>query len=281
MYDFIQLNVNCPNCKKSLMDNEKHVDGTPGIRLNIKCAGSSGTIHLSSIYESYNYTTDIDTPKNELIKLFCPHCSDEITSDDECQRCSAPMIPLALDFGGIVSICSRVGCKNHFLEFDDVSLALSELYIKGKIKKVRVPEEIKKTEDHKEILETGSFLHSYCPHCHKTLIENNIIKLSVKNENGEKGYIFLSPYLNVFTSKSTVFLPEGEAIKDISCFNCDTSLLVNEQKCNECGGNIAKFELVARTKLINFHICSTKGCKWHGLSDEDRHNIELEDSLEW
>ena len=33
--------------------------------------------------------------------------------------------------------------------------------------------------------------------------------------------------------------------------------------------------------LVDFHICSKKGCTWHGLSREDMDDIRLEQSLEW
>ena len=38
------------------------------------------------------------------------------------------MVPFHLDMGGKVSICSRNGCKNHFVEFDDLSVAMKRLY---------------------------------------------------------------------------------------------------------------------------------------------------------
>jgi hypothetical protein len=42
--------------------------------------------------------------------------------------CGAEMAPFYLDMGGKVSICSRSGCKNHFVEFEDLSIALRKFY---------------------------------------------------------------------------------------------------------------------------------------------------------
>jgi hypothetical protein len=91
----------------------------------------------------------------------------------------------------------------------------------------------------------------------------------------------LSPYLNVFTSKTTIRIPEDEFIGDLYCTHCHKPLLVEGGKCGECGSEIAKLVVSARTRLVDFHICAKKGCRWHGLSKEDLNDIRLEDSLEW
>ena len=43
----------------------------------------------------------------------------------------------------------------------------------------------------------------------------------------------------------------------------------------------AKINVSASSKLIDFYICTKKGCKWHGLSEEDLYSIKLEESDEW
>ena len=91
----------------------------------------------------------------------------------------------------------------------------------------------------------------------------------------------LSPYLNVFSSKSTIFIPEEKNIQEIKCFHCDKSFIVKDNKCERCGSSIVRFLVSARTKMIDFYICSRKGCTWHGLSKNDLDEIRLEDSLEW
>ena len=108
-----------------------------------------------------------------------------------------------------------------------------------------------------------------------------MMKLKILNEKNEEGVFMLAPYLNVFTSKSTIVLPEEKEVSDIRCCHCDTSLKVPEKKCEKCGTTIAKIIVGARTKMIDFYICSRKGCTWHGLNKADLENIRLEDSLEW
>jgi hypothetical protein len=85
----------------------------------------------------------------------------------------------------------------------------------------------------------------------------------------------------VFSSKSTIFLPEDKAVKDLRCIHCDASLIEKGKDCESCGSPIARISVSARTKLIDFYICTKKGCKWHGLNQEDLYDIRLEDSLEW
>lgn len=272
------------------MNEKKLVDNCPSIQLGVSIDGKKGTMNLSSVYESYNYICDIETPENEIVKLYCSHCNSEIVSKTECDLCNAPMIPFDLELGGNVSICSRIGCTNHFVKFVDFSFALKRLYIDAGYLERPYDEDMtgnwknsvpKNEEDKKiEVIRTGTFLHTYCPYCKKTLIEKGTIKLKVKR-NGKSGFLMLSPYLNVFTSKSTILLPENEFIGDIRCFHCDKTLMLTDEKCQQCGSDIARIMVSAKKRLFDFYICSKKGCRWHGLSKEDINDIRLEDSLEW
>lgn len=222
MYELISLKLKCPVCGKSLMDETHLVDNEPSIHLYIEIGGEKGDIHLSSIYGSYNYKTNIEMPEGEIAKFICTHCDAQITSDSECLSCGANMVPFYLDMGGKVTICSRSGCKNHFVEFEDLGIALKKMYqeygLAGKddFKPDHVIEKVEKPVDEdKEIIESGTFLNSYCPHCNKSLLEDNMLKLKVYN--GKEGFLMLSPYLNVFTTKSTIFLEEDKSLKDVRC----------------------------------------------------------------
>ncbi len=287
-YNFVSLHLKCPECGKSLMDHQQLVDNESSIKLVIETSNDKGIIRLSSIYGSHNYTCDIKIPEDEIAKFYCPSCKSNITSDLDCKTCEAPMIPFILDMGGNVSICSRSGCKNHFVEFEDLSTALKKLYQEhsyhGKTYpkeelNVRSKKEDKSVDEKKEIIESGTFLQAYCPHCKKSLIENDMLKLKIIN--GETGYLMLSPYLNVFSSKSTIYLPEDKALDNIKCVHCDTSLIAKDKDCDNCESKIAKIIVSANTKLLDFYICTKKGCRWHGLSNEDLNDIRLEDSMEW
>jgi len=290
MFNLISLKVKCPLCSSMLMDKEQMVDNEPGIKLEISFGKKQGHIWLSSIYESYNYIADIDIPQNEIAVFHCPHCHEELICEDKCITCHAPLVPFHLENGGNVSICSRAGCKKHSVAFEDLSTALNYFYDKytyvhtDNIKYSPHHHEhqrILDSEEDKEIIKTGSFLSSYCPHCRKSLIDGRMIKLKVENEYGEKGFLLLSPYLNVFTHKSTVKLPEKNPIKSIRCIHCDEQLFVHNKHCPVCNSEIAKIQVAAMTKMIDFYICSQKGCTWHGLSDDDIQSIVLEDCKDW
>ena len=238
------------------MDNEHKVDNEASIKLLINIADKKGIIWLSSIYGSFNYICNIDLPDNEIADLHCPHCKSDMNSEELCNICSVPVVSLILDMGGKVSFCSRKGCKNHNIGFEDLSEALKKLYQefgyrdRTSSEDVYPAREVKKTqtvaEENKEIIETGAFLHAYCPHCKKSLITEDMLKLKIVNEKGEDGLVMLSPYLNVFSSKSTVYLPEEKTVKDVKCFHCNKSLMVDEPKCNLCGSSVAKFMVSAR-----------------------------------
>ncbi len=290
MYELMSFKVKCPMCGDSLMDHDQQIDNEPSIKLNIETNDKKGTINLSSIYGSYNYKADIEMSKGEVVNFYCPHCTEQIISEINCLACKAPMIPFYLHMGGKVSICSRTGCKDHKVEFDDLSIALNKLYqeygVGAENSGIEIENKPKKkskkkiaSDEKKEIIESGTFLQTYCPHCKKSLLEDGMLK--VKILNGESGFLMLSPYLNVFSSKSTVFLPEDKTIENVSCPHCDKTLISKDKECGKCGSPVAKIAVSARTKLLDFYLCTKKGCKWHGLSEEDLFDIRLDDSDEW
>ena len=282
----ISLNLKCPVCGKSVMDENQLVDNTAGIKLNVKTNGNKGIIWLSAVYGSYNYSCNINIPKDEVVTFSCSHCDSDIKGKGECETCGAEMAHLHLISGGKVNFCLRNGCKDHNIEFDEISTALENFYrefaFNGKnynpFKQKKEEKNVQKDET-KEIIESGTYLNSFCPHCKKSLIENDLIKLKVKAD--ESGWLMLSPYLNIFTSKSTIFLKEQTAVEDLCCPHCNKSLKSELKSCGDCGSPIAKILITAQTKLIDFYLCSKKGCRWHGLNDEDLYEIRLEDSLEW
>lgn len=288
MNELIALRVNCPLCGKSLMDPKTLVDNIPGVKLNISFDDNKGTIHLSSIYGSFNYTTNLKIPMGKEVTFSCPHCEKEITSDQKCVECSAHMVPLKIENDGIVRICSRAGCKKHSVEFEDISQALEYFYHSFDIgEQGLMPENIENsnklpevTIKDKETIKSGTFLRTYCPHCDDSLVEGNSVKFKVVAQKGE-GILKLSPFLNVFTNASSIYIPEGEAVKDLRCPQCNHTLIQKNKTCPECEAKIVAIQVAANSKLIDFYFCSKKGCRWHGLSDEDINDIILEASSEW
>jgi uncharacterized protein with PIN domain len=199
------------------------------------------------------------------------------------------MVPLYLDIGGEVDFCSRAGCKNHYVQFDDLVHALNKFYQEYQYPEtdfmkdlsVKNISELNIPKNLPEILETGTFLHAYCPYCNRSLIDSNTIKLKIVNDYNEEGFILLSPFLNVYDKISTILIKENKTIRDIRCPHCNESLIRRDKLCEVCNSPVAMVSVSARTKLIDFYICSKEGCKWHGLSDDDENEIKLEDSMEW
>lgn len=128
MKNLIALRTKCPHCKKSFMDPYDQINGKPSIKVDIEANGKKGRLRLCSYYGCFDHKSSIELPKDKPIKFFCPHCNKELTSSNKCEECGAPMIPFALEKGGKVYICSKVGCKKHFISFQDVSDALRKLY---------------------------------------------------------------------------------------------------------------------------------------------------------
>jgi len=124
----LAVNVKCPYCKKSYMDEETQIDGNPSVKVNIQYGNKIGTLNLSSIYGSYNISSEVYIPEAELVLFFCPECHASLLLKDLCEDCKAPMVYFELKNGGKVQICSRRGCKNHLLEFSDLAQKLSTFY---------------------------------------------------------------------------------------------------------------------------------------------------------
>ncbi len=110
------INVNCPHCNHSLKDETFSIDGQPSIRITISSNHKQGWLRLSCLYGSYNFACEFDVPPDSVVSFICPHCDVEFPSTLDCSVCAAPMVPMLVDGGGIVQICSRRGCKNHLLD---------------------------------------------------------------------------------------------------------------------------------------------------------------------
>jgi len=110
------VETSCPHCNHSFKDETFAIDGYPSLKMNITMDHQQGWIRLSCLYGSYNVSTEFEIPEGTIVDFICPHCNSEIRSTSDCSQCGAPMIPMLVDGGGIVRICSRRGCKNHMLD---------------------------------------------------------------------------------------------------------------------------------------------------------------------
>ncbi len=128
MLDYYKLDVKCPLCGKELKDESKLLDGIAAIKLFARVGEKSGFVWLSALYGSYAYESTLDIPDGTITTFICPHCMKELTTNETCNLCQAPMVDLHLFAGGKVSICSRAGCKKHSVEFEDLATAINHFY---------------------------------------------------------------------------------------------------------------------------------------------------------
>lgn len=126
----IIFEVNCPHCKKSLMDPYNQLNNFPSIKLDIEGKSGKGILRLCSIYDCYDHHVGIEVAENEITTFSCPSCNENLAIDLTCEVCDAPMVQFKLEMGGKVNICSRHGCKNHSVSFVDLSSALNVFYDK-------------------------------------------------------------------------------------------------------------------------------------------------------
>ena len=124
----IRLNVECPQCKHSLLDKLHIIDGHPAARTLFECKGKKGELYLSSLYGSYNSEIPNLVSEGDAPLLFCPWCNASLMSTRICDRCNAQMALMNLAEGGKIQICSRKGCKSHFLEFENLETELKSFY---------------------------------------------------------------------------------------------------------------------------------------------------------
>jgi NADH-quinone oxidoreductase subunit E len=110
------IDVSCPRCNRSLMDETFAIDGYPSIKVSVSFDHEDGWLRLSCLYGSYNFSTELDIPGDAVVKFNCPHCRVQLPSASCCPTCEAPMVPMLVRGGGIVQICSRQGCRNHMLD---------------------------------------------------------------------------------------------------------------------------------------------------------------------
>jgi predicted RNA-binding Zn-ribbon protein involved in translation (DUF1610 family) len=130
MTKIIAFSVRCPLCGVSLMDENHLINNRPGIKLRIETSvKQKGAIWLSSIYGDYNYSAEFHIPDQDIVLLSCPHCGQDLKRKGvTCDLCEAPMVSLNADIGGRVSLCSRNGCKNHYVVFDDLDTVIRKFY---------------------------------------------------------------------------------------------------------------------------------------------------------
>ncbi len=124
----LKVQVKCPFCRQSLMDEDEIIDDLPSIKVFIQFHDKKGFLYLSSIYGSYTISSEVHIPLNEIVLFFCPHCRSSLLTSNLCEKCQVPMAAFELRQGGKVQICSKRGCKKHMIEFSNLSQEISTFY---------------------------------------------------------------------------------------------------------------------------------------------------------
>jgi len=110
------MDVSCPRCNRSLMDDAFPIDGRPSICCSVSFNGRHGWLRLSSVYGSVGIAAEHAIPPETVVRFFCPHCHMPLIGRTDCPTCEAPMVSMLIQGGGVVRICSRRGCENRELD---------------------------------------------------------------------------------------------------------------------------------------------------------------------
>ena len=113
---FFPVEVSCPYCNHSLMDQEHLIDNYPSIRVTVTFNHQHGWRRLSSLYGSQNFEAEYERPIGTVANYFCPHCHSELTGGSKCHECGTEMVSMIVRGGGTVQMCPRRGCKGHILD---------------------------------------------------------------------------------------------------------------------------------------------------------------------
>ena len=123
-----------------------------------------------------------------------------------------------------------------------------------------------------------TLLSTYCPYCNNSFNvkekDKEILAFKAKYK-GKEIELNISPYLDVFEVEASVPIKEGDKLTDLICPHCQTSLITDERKCEECDSLVARLVISAYSKILPFHICLKYGCQWNGLTKADERRIKL------
>lgn len=115
------LGVGCPRCNHTLMDAEHPIEGHASIALLISFGNTHGWLRLSALYGTHTYETENGAAAGSVTRVFCPHCMGELGGGTRCLDCEAPCVPLIVEGGAILQVCSRLGCQGHLLDLSGVN----------------------------------------------------------------------------------------------------------------------------------------------------------------
>jgi len=262
------LKCHCPHCGQSLISED-------WILLDVvNQARERGVLRLSPYLNFFDSSSTIQlTEWQEVHDLSCPHCRHTLKEPDaQCASCHSRVARLQVRAGTDsfdLLFCLRKNCRWHGLSEE----------AKGTI--ILEASGFEEPKDHKEFIKSGTKLQLFCPLCKTGLVQGDDLVVHVRDRQGQLSVMKLSPYLNVFTSECSLFLPAGEEVTDMICPHCNRSLWLDNKHCEACGARAAKFLVKAFVLDVDFYVCMRLKCHWHGLGPKDRQRIILDESLEW
>jgi len=110
------LDVSCPRCSHSLMDDDVLLDGHPSIRVSVSFNRQHAWLRLSAVYGSTAISAERDIPPETLMRFCCSHCHGQLLGASTCPDCGSPMAPMMIRGGGILQVCSRRECPGRALD---------------------------------------------------------------------------------------------------------------------------------------------------------------------
>lgn len=114
------LPAKCPRCLASLLRPDVPVDGLPSVGLLAGVGGRIGFIHLSQVYGSLRRRfVDVADLPGAVEAFACPSCLHGLPAHGIC-ACGAPMVEVDLEGGGLLGFCTRNGCREHHLQFEEI-----------------------------------------------------------------------------------------------------------------------------------------------------------------
>jgi hypothetical protein len=110
------------------MDYNKQINGKPSILVNIKCEENEGKLWLCSTYGCYDKEADISLVEGCNVEMTCPHCLEVLNTDINCKECPGQIVKFNIDIGGVVSVCSKVGCESHYIMIENLEDTLRKFH---------------------------------------------------------------------------------------------------------------------------------------------------------
>lgn len=110
------------------MDYHKELNGKPSILTNIKSGKDEGKLWLCSTYGCYDKEADIPLVKGSSVDISCPHCKESLNTDLDCKECDGKIVKFNIEIGGVVSICSTVGCESHYVMIENLEDTLRKFH---------------------------------------------------------------------------------------------------------------------------------------------------------